>query len=139
MIMKNRLSVVITMFSLMAFSCVNNKGVVCTMEYRMLTVSIVDSVSKPVVLDKYFVKKTATGQVLDYSRIEPTLDSINRIRGIYFVITDSQFNLTNENGDEFVFHGIRDSLEVVTEKYILGNDGCHVQMLSGKKTIVTGR
>ena len=101
----------------------------------MLTISIKDTVSKPVILSSYFVKETSTGEIIDYSKD----DSIYRIYGIYFVCTDGKMGMTSKNGTEFVFHGILGGVEVVNEKYIIGNDECHVKMLSGKTEIIISK
>ncbi len=121
------------------FACKRDNGVICTEEYRMLTVSIRDTASKPVILNKYFVKKTSTGEIIDFSKEEPYLDSINRIQGIYFVFTDGKMGMTSKDGTEFEFHGILGTTEIVNEKYLIGNDECHVKMLSGKKEIVISK
>jgi hypothetical protein len=38
---------------ILAVSCTNDKGIMCTEEFRMLTITIRDSASKPVLLSKY--------------------------------------------------------------------------------------
>ncbi len=117
---------------ILLFSCRSDKGVMCTQEYRMLTITVKDTASKPVILSTYFVKKTTTGEIIDYSRE----DSIYRIQGIYFICTDGKMGMTSKEGTEFEFHGILGTTEVVNEKYLIGNDACHVKMLSGKTEIV---
>jgi hypothetical protein len=114
----------------------NHDYVLCTEEYRMLTVTIKDSQSNPVILSDYFVKKTSTGEIIDFSHEEPFMDSINRVQGIYFLCTDGKMGMTSKSGTEFEFHGILDTTEIVNEKYLIGNDQCHIILLSGKTTIV---
>jgi len=108
----------------------------CTEEYRMLTISIKDNFSKPVILDDYFVKKTSTGEIIDFAKEDPYFDSINRMQGIYLICTDGKMSMTSRQGTEFVFHGFLDSAEIVKEPYIIGNDECHVIMLYGKPEII---
>ena len=108
----------------------------CTMEYRMLTVSVRDSASKPVHLTGSYMVKTSTGELVDFSNEDPYIDSVNKAQGIYFLFTDGKMALTAQGGTEFVFHGKSGSTEIINEKYIIGNDGCHVQQLSGKSVIV---
>jgi hypothetical protein len=124
---------------IMGVSCKTHTGVPCTEEYRMLTVSIKDTSSNPVLLSKYFVKKTSTGETIDFSKEDPYLDSINRIQGIYFVCTDGKLGMTSSNGTEFEFHGISGNIEIVNEKYLIGNDQCHIKMLSGKTEVIISR
>ena len=71
-----------------------------------------------------------------FSQLDPFMDSINRIQGIYFLCTDGQMDMTSRSGTEFEFHGILDSTEIVNEKYLIGNDQCHVIMFSGQTEIV---
>jgi hypothetical protein len=132
---KNLIAIVMLLCSLSICSCKRDKGIICTMEYRTLTISIKDTASKPVLLSKYFVKKTSTGEIIDYSKD----DSIDRIHGIYIVCTDGKMGMTSRNGTEFEFHGILGTTEIVNEKYLIGNDQCHVKMLSGKTEIVISK
>ena len=126
--------------SFMITSCIMNRHKKgdrpCTEEYRMLTISIKDSYSKPVILDDYFVKKTSTGEIIDFSGEDPFFDSVYNPQGIYMLFTDGKMYMTSVQGTEFEFHGTVDSAEVINEKYIIGNDGCHVMMLSGRPEII---
>jgi hypothetical protein len=102
----------------------------------MITVTLKDTTSNPVILSHYFVKKTSTSEILDFAKEDPYFDSIMRQQGIYLLCTDGKMNMTSTNGTEFEFHGFLDTSEVVNEKYIIGNDRCHVIMLSGHPEIV---
>ena len=106
------------------------------MEYRMLTISIRDTYSNPVILSDYYVRKTSTGETIDFPVEDPYTDSINRINGIYVICTDGLMYMTSREGTEFEFHGILNSIEVVNEPYIIGNDECHVMMLAGQQEII---
>jgi hypothetical protein len=137
--MQRKIILLILLFSMVLLSCMREKkdgGRMCTTEYRMLTVTVKDFQSDPVVLSKYYVKKTATGEIIDFSKEDPYMDSINRAQGIYFLCTDGMMNMTSESGTEFEFHGILDSTELVNEKYLIANDECHVYILAGKTNIV---
>jgi hypothetical protein len=107
----------------------------CTTEYRILTISIIDSSARPLILTNYFVRKTSTGEVIEFSKEEPYADSVNKINGIYILFTDGKMAMTSKSGTEFEFHGIKGDIEIVNEKYIIGNDLCHVQRISGKPVI----
>jgi hypothetical protein len=122
---------------MMVLSCMRNKHdyILCTTEYRMLTVTIRDLQSNPVILSNYFVRKTSTGEIIDFSQEDPYMDSINRMQGIYLLCTDGKMSMTSRQGTEFEFHGMMDTAEIVYEKYLIGNDECHVLILSGKTEI----
>ena len=125
-----------SMFHLSCMRDYRHDDVLCTTEYRMLTVSVKDIHSNPVILSEYFVKKTSTGEIIDFSKEDPYMDSINRIQGIYFLSTDGKMDMISRDGTEFEFHGILDSTEIVNEKYIIGKDQCHIFMVSGQTEIV---
>jgi len=50
--------------ALILHSCLrkNDPGIMCTQEYRILTISVKDQASNPVLLDQYFVVKSSTGR-----------------------------------------------------------------------------
>lgn len=140
--MKNPHAVLILACTILLLSCNkqhDNDGIMCTTEYRMLTVSIKDPESKPVILSNYFVKKTSTGEIIDFATEDHFIDSVNRVQGIYFLCTDGMMGMTAKNGTDFEFHGILDSTEIVFQKYIIGNNRCHVELLAGKTAIVVGK
>ena len=117
------------------FSCNHSKDILCTMEYRMLMVSVKDSASKPVILSHYFVKKTSTGEILDFSEG----DTIYRTDGNYIIFTDSKMYMTTTAGAEFEFHGLIGATEVVNEKYVIAHDQCHIRLVSGKTDVVISK
>ena len=138
--MKKYLAILLIIGSVVVMSCLSHKhkndDKLCTTEYRMLTISIKDSLLKPVILSDYFVKKTSTGEIIDFAAEDPYMDSFNRLQGIYFICTDGKMSMTSLQGTDFEFHGFLDSAEIVTEPYIIGNDECHVIMLAGKPEII---
>jgi hypothetical protein len=136
MSMKNFLILLLYINALLVCSCRPNRDIICTEEFQMLTVTVTDTLSQPVLLDEYYVIRTETSERIDLSGQDPYLDSINRQKGIYFLLTDGQMGMTKEKGTEFVFHGMQDSLEIVNEKYFIGNDGCHVILFDGNPEII---
>ncbi|MEI6683805.1 MAG: hypothetical protein WCO44_14335 [Bacteroidota bacterium] len=116
-------------------SCTQNKQTACTEVYTMLTVSVKDSAANPVLLSSYYMKKTATGEIIDFAGENPFTDSINRIHGIYTLFTDGKMGMTAEGGTRFEFHGMKGSTEVVNSPYVIGNDKCHVKLIAGKTEI----
>jgi hypothetical protein len=136
--MKRQIIILMITGTVIFLSCMRDRRdyVLCTSEYRMLTVTIKDSQSNPVILSDYFVKKTSTGEIIDFSHEDPYMDSINRVQGIYFLCTDGMMAITSKSGTEFEFHGIMDTTEIVNEKYLIGNDQCHVILFSGQTNIV---
>ena len=117
-------------------SCRQNKQVACTEVYTMLTVSVKDSAANPVLLSSYFMKKTATGEIINFAGENPFIDSINRIHGIYTLFTDGKMGMTAEVGTRFEFHGMKGSTELLNSPYVIGNDKCHVKLIAGKTEIM---
>ena len=107
----------------------------CTEEFVMLTVTVKDTLNRPVVLDDYFVLEEATGDTLDLSSTDPWMDSVNRQEGRYFLLTDAQFGLTAARGRDFSFMGFLDTNRVAHRVYRIGNDACHVVLLAGNPII----
>lgn len=114
----------------------NDDDRMCTMEYRTLTITVVDSLSRPVLLDHPLVLKTGTGIMIDFTLENPGQDSINRRQGIYTLFTDGKMALTSRNGTEFRFQGQKDGTTIVNEPYIIANDGCHINLISGRMLVV---
>jgi hypothetical protein len=121
---------------LLLIACNSVKEKNCTMEYRMLTISVRDSLSRPILLSQYHVKKVNTGEIIDFKQEDPYSDSISRLNGVYILLADSKIGMTSQNGTEFEFYGLTSDSVVVSEKYIVGNDGCHVETRSGKTEIM---
>jgi hypothetical protein len=129
-------ALLITLIPVLFFSCYRDESILCTSEYRMLTISIRNSASNPVHLTSYFTRKVSTGEIFNYAAEDPYLDSLNRLDGVYFLFNDSGMGFTAKSGTAFEFHGLIDTAEVVRETYIIGNDGCHVNLVSGTTEIV---
>jgi len=137
-IMKKIFPFGIIILLVMLYSCILNTDddLVCTEEYRMLTVSLTDSIDNPVILTSNYTEKTSTGEIIDFVQEDNYFDSINRANGIYILFTDGKMSMTSKSGTEFQFKGFIDSVLVVCEPYIIKNDGCHVLLESGNTEIV---
>jgi len=117
-------------------SCKNDKAIICTQEYKMLTVTIKNSNGDPVYLWWYSVSKKSTGEGLDFSHEDPYQDSINRTQGIYTIFTDGLMDMTTREGMEFDFLMMNGSMPVVIGTYLIGKDDCHCLLLAGNTEIV---
>ena len=140
--MRNLTVFCLIILPVLLFSCMphdHKDGVICTTDYRMLMVSVKDTMSQPVHLSSYYVKKTSTGEIMDFAKEDHYTDSINSIQGIYFLFTDGKMGMTSTNGTEFEFHGMLDTSEIVNEHFIIGNDECHVKIMSGNTEIIISK
>ncbi len=122
---------------LVLFSCADtNNGLMCTEEYRMLTVTIYDSEMEPIILTDYYTLKTSTDEIIDFKPENQYIDSIYTINGTYILFTDSKMAEASKSGTEFRFQGFIDTLLVVNKPFIIRNDGCHIELVSGNPNIV---
>ena len=117
----------ITLLILLAASCNREKDKMCTDEFRLITINIKDSSGAAVLLDSNYTEILHTNSII---RIKT--DSIFIKNGSYIVFTDSQMDLIEKDAEtEIKFIGFKRSGKVVDERYIVTQDGCHIQRLSG--------
>jgi len=102
----------------------------------MLQITVKDSLHHPVHLSQYQTIKNSTGEVVDFSKEDPYLDSINRANGVYTLLTDGKMFMTSVSGTAFTFRGWINGVEVISEPYLIGNDRCHVKMISGRGEVI---
>ena len=125
--------------SFLMISCYRDKEVLCTSEYRMLSITVKDSAGHPVIFTSHYVRKTVTGEILQFPEIDEWTDSVNRVQGIYVIMTDSKLDMTTKSGNQYEFHGKMGNPEVLQENYIIGNDGCHVTLIQGNTNVMQGK
>lgn len=136
--MKNSAVLFLSAIISVATACTDlgDDTVMCTEDYRMLTVTVSDPNGAPFLLDSSFVKKTATGEVIRFEAEDPYMDSVLRLEGRYLLMTDGKMGLTSGTGTEFTFHGFKSGMGLISESYVIANDRCHVLKLSGRDTVV---
>ncbi|HRY98313.1 MAG TPA: hypothetical protein P5550_04570 [Bacteroidales bacterium] len=131
----NLLLLLLPLLMLSAGSCTEDDRA-CTEEFVMLTISLSYPDTSPVLLDDYTVTDLSSGQVLSLSGVDQWIDSVNRLEGRYFLLTDGEYGLTDAQGWPFRFQGYIDTTEVVSRTFSIRNDGCHVRLASGNPDIV---
>lgn len=108
----------------------------CTMDFRSVTVQLTRG-GQPYQLDTYVTKRNSDSLLINIQNsIGHFEDSLYRSRGIYPVLTDGQMNLTAGQGSTFTFIGYINNQEVIRESYVIGNDCCHINKISGRSQIV---
>ncbi len=120
------------------FAC-QEESVNCTMEWRAISVKIVDSSDNPVILDDYYTTNNITGEVFRMKDIDPYIDSVNKLSGEYMVITDSQKEWAKTGYCKVTFKGLINNKEIVSEEYGVTANVCHIGDLIGRTTIVIDR
>jgi hypothetical protein len=111
--------------------CLQNQA--CTMLFSMLNIQVFDASNKPVVLDEYRTIKLATNEKLHEHK---GIDSTSFLQlGSYLIIDDSDLSKIAICGEDVQFIGIKDSKEIVNEKFTVKNNCCHVELVKGKTSI----
>jgi len=117
-----------------SLDCPDN--IACTEQFEIILVKISDSQGSPVQLDNYFTVDLQSDEIYDFQSQDTYLDSILRVNGNYILFTDGQMDKINKSGTRFSFKGFINSTEVVSEKFLIGHDCCHVVLLEGNTEII---
>lgn len=127
-----KIFLLLPLLAIILFSCIKEqRGKICTEEFRSLTVTIKDQAAKPVVLDSGYTLIVSTN-----SKISPMPPFAELTPGTYVIFSDSHQTLIPENKNSQIrFVGVKGANKVVDEPYIVTQDGCHVSLGSGKTDI----
>ena len=116
--------ILIVVSILIIISCTKDEEVICTMEYRYISIDV-----KGGILDDFYTIRKYTGDTIRYEK-----DNILG-NNSYIILSDNYQNKIKNKEEIFIFKGyITDSL-VVNEQYIIKADECHINYVSGKKEI----
>ena len=108
---------------------------ICTEEFRTIVVSIVNSEGEPVALNNYEVVNLKDGRDLTIDLTEEVLQYM-RETGSYPIFTDQYVQEFSQQQLQINFTGFIDGEEVVSNKYTVGADCCHVYHISGDLELV---
>lgn len=103
-------------------------AVLCTMEFRSISVKVTDNNNAPVVLDDHYTENVSTGAI-----IRPENGTTV---GTYVVYSDAGLKTLINQTATFRFVGMKNGNVVVDERYTISGDCCHINKVSGKDTIV---
>ena len=116
--------ILIVVSILILISCTKDEEIICTMEYRYISIDV-----KGGILDDFYTIRKYTGDTIRYEK-----DNILG-NNSYIILSDNYQNKIKNKEEIFIFKGyITDSL-VVNEQYIIKADECHINYVSGKKEI----
>lgn len=113
-----------------AQSCPCPKDIMCTEDFRFVTLTVTDKTGAPVRFDRYETVRVSGGAVLarkDNTEMQP---------GTYVVASDGEKESISTCGEKFLFRGYRDGKKVLEEPFALRNDCCHVERQSGRTEVV---
>lgn len=101
-------------------------NLVCTTEFRIISVEVLDSDGNPVIFDEFTVTNLQTTEVIELDW-EP---------GDHYPIAyDSMRSELPADGHQFEIVGFIDGQEVFRQIYLVGQDCCHITLLEGDTTI----
>jgi|1_EtaG_2_1085319.scaffolds.fasta_scaffold66172_2 hypothetical protein len=102
--------------------------IICTMEFRIINLEIIDSNGEAVILDEFYTE-------INGEKINIPDDVYESKDGFYPVATDGQMKDLSFDGNEVVFYGLIDGKTVVEHTMVIGKDCCHIQLKEGEKKI----
>lgn len=117
-----------------ATPCSCPENLICTEEYRTISLEIRDASGKAVSLDDYYTTKISNGEKIELK--EEGRDSIARSVGFYPVLEDKNMQIVDKCGEQFEFIGIKNDVTVVKEILTVKNNCCHIELIKGKTKVV---
>lgn len=104
----------------------------CTEEFRMIIVNVNKVDNTPAEIDDYYMVRVFDKDTILSKSNNPYEDDF--FEGIT-IFSDSEMNKTTEKGTEFILTSYWNEKLVVSERYIISNDQCHIQLVDGKTNI----
>lgn len=104
------------------------QDIICTLELRRINVSVLDENQNSVALDSFEVVDIENGEDLTITLSQSEFEGAQEF-GQYPLIEDGIFGLNQER--ELIFKGFKDGVEVVSARYTVKTDCCHVSLKSG--------
>jgi len=102
--------------------------IVCTEEFRSITLEIVDINDNPVILDAFKIIREDTGEEIESGE--------NLHQNFYPIINDNYQNEIAQREINLKFTGFINNIEVLSTNYVVSADCCHIDLISGKTKIV---
>ena len=116
--------ILIVVSILIVSSCTKEEEVICTMEWRYISIDV-----KGGVLDNFYTIRKYTGDTIRHEK-----DNILG-NNSYIILSDNYQNKIKNIEEIFIFKGYITGSLVVNEQYIIKADECHINYVSGKKEI----
>jgi len=112
-------------------------NIICTEEYRTITVNVRGKDGNAVALDRFtvMVLPNETDITPDWSDNEIDLMSKN---GIYPLFSDKYSNTYRNKQIEINFKGYIEDKQVLDANYTVGADCCHVFLVDGETNLIVG-
>lgn len=111
------------------------KDLMCTMDYRMITIKISHKEGLWFQLDSvgvYFTDQPTKSLYLG-ALSDATINSYSYH---YLLAEDGNMSQVQRNGTKITLVGYKNNNQVVKQDYLVGHDCCHIQLISGPKEII---
>lgn len=108
-------------------------GLICTLEYVVLDVEVVDSLGRPVPGMTTSSVNERTGEAL--AQNESLASELRLDPGRYILASDSDAERVRVDGDPVRFTASGGGLSATAE-FVLSNDGCHIRKETGPDRVV---
>ena len=106
-------------------------SIACTTDYRIISVSLVDTEGNAVILDSYTVVRRDTREAISF---DTDVSEFNQ-EGQYSIAEDQHFDQVAREGTSFILEGFINNEVVISENFLIGNDCCHVVKLEGPESL----
>ena len=106
--------------------------IMCTMDFRSVTLTVNDQNNQPVLLDSFRSVLVAKDSVLMDNQSEP---QHMEYKNVYAVANDSHMRIVGKAGSEINVRAYKGGKEVVNHKMKIGHDCCHIAVVEGEKVI----
>lgn len=107
-----------------------NETIICTEEFRTISLEITNSDGAPVLLDVFYTFYDSR------KKFEYDLNDIQSGQGIYPVLTDAEMDEIEREGSTLIFVGEKNGVNIVEHQMVIGHDCCHIQLISGDNKII---
>ncbi|HTN46880.1 MAG TPA: hypothetical protein VL098_11080 [Flavipsychrobacter sp.] len=119
-------------------STCGGKDVICTMDFRTITLSVLNVDSTPKQLDSFYSAFSGSDNIiLDSKDISAEQLQMMQRYGSYPVISDAQRDkLSSGKNTAVYFVGYQDGIKVMEHSLVVTHDCCHIQLKSENKPVV---
>lgn len=101
---------------------------VCTDDYRVIVIQVIDDSGNPVVFDEFSVTNLTTGEPV-------VITWLGLIGSGYIIAEDAMFDNLPQEGHCIQLEGSINGEILVQQSFRVGHDCCHVTLLSGPEII----
>lgn len=106
----------------------NLSNIICTEEFKTITLEITNQNGEAVMLDEFYT-------FIDSRNKIDTLSNDGFKNGVYPVVTDSQEKEFQEENTIVIFVGVKDGRNLVEHEMVIKSDCCHIGLVEGDTSI----